>query len=90
MYYGVSEYYATGEGRIVIVMISKNHTNEDSFRESFKDKFGYYYTISLELKDKDTFLSEYNMHLPEHVKKYLEKDDAFAYEYYSSFYVNYV
>lgn len=89
IYFGISEYYATGEGRAIMIMLSKNHKNEDGFVEAFKDKFGHYYSSGLELKDKDIFMKEYDKYLPEHVKKYLEKDDAFAYEYYSSVYINY-
>lgn len=86
MYTVISDYYATGEGRTIMVLIS----NDNSFNalSRFTDIFGAYYAIGADVIEgvKLDFPGA-NFVIPEHIKneKFWEKG---MFEYHASFHLN--
>lgn len=71
LFYLVSDYYATGEGRTVSILITSGDYDDTEYSHlrEFYDLFGPYYFLSLEFITKDELLTQYKSCVPELVPK---------------------
>lgn len=83
MQYLVTNYYATGEGSTVCMLITKAYpknndgidkTPEEIALNEFREKFGGYLALGVENMPKDKFIERYKNHLPEFVLRFIQED----------------
>lgn len=83
----VSDYFATGEGRVISLFISNSNT-EDAL-EQFTKTFDQFYTMNSEYINKEKLLLEYKHLLPQHIISILESEKIdYVFQWYSQFYFN--
>jgi hypothetical protein len=89
--YLVSDYFATGEGRTVMILITRTHPHIDDYdagnklksgvspktiaAREFIERFGGYYAQGAENLTKEKFIERYWHHLPVHVSNLLTDQD---------------
>lgn len=78
--YLVSDYFATGEGRTIMLMI----TYQEDFKVEFTERFNEYFAIGMEELDKKTFFKRYKDFIPKKVKHFEHP----WFEWHASFYFN--
>jgi len=79
----ISDYYATGEGYNISILIT---SNIDPFK-SFENLFGEYYALGAYELSKEAFITNHIQNLPLYISESLKKDEIF--EYFSQFHINY-
>lgn len=100
--FAVNYYHATGEGHHVFLLVTsenlqfdsnwRSYYSEQKLKDRFKAIFGNYFGENPEILSKEAFLKEYDVYVPDVVKKYINKsdsDDFPYYEWYSTLYINY-
>lgn len=85
MRYIICDYYATGEGRSLFLMICPN-TISDPMKQ-FASVFGDWFAIGAEEVTKEKFNEKYSHLAPEFVMKMINGDKG-HYSYYSAFHYN--
>lgn len=86
----VADYSATGEGRTVMLLITRAFLHSDDYDSNFTLKegctpkliaakefiqeFGEFYSIGAEYLMRDEFLDRYGAYLPEYVKRILNAE----------------
>lgn len=90
MQYLVSDYFATGEGRCVSILITQEQDKLEA-AQSFYDLFGDWYGICAENMTHDEFWKKYCPYMPQYVKNLLEDvaGPPGAFNYYSQLYINF-
>ena len=78
----VVDYYATGEGRTVSVLVTraygtvedreKGKTRDQLALEEMKSHIGGWFVRAAEILPEEEFLERYGHHLPEYMKKLIE------------------
>jgi hypothetical protein len=87
----VSEYYATGEGITVSILITvgapSNQENVESARKEFVELFGEFISIGIEQLTRAEFVPKVDKYIP---PKILENLDTSCcnFKYYSQFHIN--
>jgi len=82
-----SDYYATGEGRTVMLLITRAYPHRDDYDENYElkeghtpkviagrefiEQFGGYFAMGAENLLREEFLKRFGHHLPEYVHKIL-------------------
>ena len=88
MFYISAEYFATGEG-ITLMLLVTSAATEKSALEQFKAHFDPFYLPYVEFHIKEQFIERFDHMLPSSVKKRInDKDDGY-FTWQSSYYVNY-
>jgi hypothetical protein len=85
--YAVSEYYATGEGYTVCIMIMPGVYTLDALKGHFSAEFGDWYTVGMQVLAKTEFLSEWGEYIPEHIQILINRDCK-MFNYTSQFHIN--
>ena len=85
MKYVVSDYFATGEGRTLSILITRDRSKKEIMQE-FIDLFDAYYAIGLEFVEREELVSKYNAFLPSFVMKKLEQ--GYPVEYFGQIHFN--
>jgi len=100
LHYVVSDYYATGEGRTISILITYGSTREEDYENGelkrsmnfillreFALLFDWFYYQGAEILTKEEFLARYKSFISESVLKMLESEIG-NFHYYSQFHIN--
>lgn len=94
----VSDYYATGEGRTICLLITRAYPMVDEYdkdpdviaEEEFTKRFGEFLSMGVEAVNQEEFMKRFGHYLPEYLKKLLENEDQPGnLNYMSQFHLNY-
>lgn len=93
MYTVSCDYFGTGEGSTVMVLITKGYgpkTPKENAMDEFSRIFGAYYAMGAEIHEgiKTDFLGS-KLVIPEKTIEILQKNDAGNMNYFASMHVNY-
>ena len=101
LHYIVSDYYATGEGRTISILITRayprtedyeNGNLKDNLKErlirEFAECFDPYLAFNAEVLEKEAFLQRYKNHLSELVIRQLDSLSG-NFHYHSQFHINF-
>lgn len=85
----VCDYFATGEGRSIWLMIDRNYGEKWTDKE-FKSFIGHvYYHVGIEEVDEDKFISTYGRMIPDHVIQMIDKKNQSAFTWKTHLHFNY-
>lgn len=90
MKYLVSDYYATGEGRTVSILILKEATDEHAVAV-FSKIFDSYLAMGVEVYEHEQFWKKFGSYMPTYVKNLIEDTlgPPPAFMYHSQLYLNF-
>ena len=90
MQYLVSDYFATGEGRCISILITQKAEKLEAAKD-FLDLFGDWYLRGAENISHEEFWKKYHHYVPTYVKNLLEDvaGPPGAFNYYSQMYINF-
>lgn len=86
--YYAADYFATGEGRTIWIMIDRNYDKEQSLQD-MKEFVGDYFEGSIEEYTEEDFLKWYKKLLPDSVKNMIEKKNVPMMRFKQEFHFNY-
>ncbi len=92
MQFVVADYFATGEGRTIMLLITKAYGPSDpetNAREQFAKLFGDYFAIGAEIITWEDMKKDYENFLPPAILKYMNNPDAPGFSWHTSFHFNY-
>lgn len=84
----VADYFATGEGRTIWIMIDRNYDTKQSLQK-MKEFVGEYYERSIDKYTEEDFLKWYKHLLPDAIKNMIEREDVPSMCFKQEFHFNY-
>ena len=77
-YFMVSDYYATGEGSVVMILITRaDMLTEEEAIQNYREYFGGYHASGVEILERDEFLIRYGNHIPQYLYNLTDPDSDF-------------